>query len=70
MVIHSVTPLHLLLGGQQTRPARIKEIPGGYLEGVETPQGFCLSRLYSTDPAMFLKNEYAPGSIYPGTPGK
>lgn len=36
----------------------------GYLEGYETPQGFQLQRIHSTDLSMYLKSEYMPGGIY------
>lgn len=39
-------------------------VQGGYLEGTRTPQGFQTARLVSTDPSMYLRGEYAPGSFY------
>lgn len=65
MIIHSVTPVELLMEQPQASSAAVMEIQGGYLEGHRTPQGFVTSRLISTDPALYLKNEYAPGSILP-----
>jgi hypothetical protein len=64
MLIHSVTPLEMLIERPEIPAASIKEIPGGYLEGYDTPQGFCMSRLCSTDPMQYLRAEYTPGSIY------
>ena len=65
MIIHSIAPLHLLLEQPQIPQASMRQISGGYLEGVETPEGFQATRLCSTNPALYLKNEYAPGSILP-----
>ena len=42
----------------------VKQVAGGYLEGYDTPQGFCMARLCSTDPLQYLKAEYTPGQIY------
>ncbi|MCL2578491.1 MAG: YlzJ-like family protein [Oscillospiraceae bacterium] len=66
MIIHSVTPIQYLL--EDEKPSRIRAIAvaGGQLEGQDTPQGFVATRLYSTDPALYLKNEYKPGSIFRG----
>ena len=63
MIIHSITPMHCLLEQSELPQLRVQQISGGYLEGYQTPQGFQTSRLYSTDPALYLKNEYTPGSI-------
>lgn len=41
----------------------IMEIDGGLLEGEKTTEGFKVSRLISTDPGLFLKEEYAPGIV-------
>lgn len=61
MLIHSVTPLHLLTEQPDIPQRRLCEIEGGYVEGYDTPDGFQLSRLHSTDPTMYLKPDYAPG---------
>jgi len=63
VIIHSVTPVHFLLEQSEGPTMNMHRINGGYLEGRHTPQGFQASRLHSTDPALYLKNEYAPGSI-------
>ena len=66
MLIHSITPTALLMEQEEARPLTARMVAGGYLEGYDTPQGFQAARLYSTDPAQYLKSEYAPGSILPG----
>ena len=40
-----------------------RKIPGGYIEGTDTPDGFMVSRLISTDLKNYLKTEYSPGSM-------
>ncbi len=63
MLIHSVThPLLLTEYGLPAQSARA--FPGGVIEGVDTPEGFVVSRLCSTDLSLYLKDEYAPGNIY------
>ena len=63
MIIHSISPIHFLLEQAESHPVSVQQIDGGYLEGYHSPQGFHASRLHSTNPALYLKNEYAPGSI-------
>lgn len=41
----------------------MRSVQGGYAEGRWTNQGFEISRLCSTDPAMYLKSDYSPGAI-------
>lgn len=42
----------------------IKPFEGGYIEGFDTPQGFQVSRLMSTDPKLYLDKKYMPGGVY------
>lgn len=65
MIIHSVMPYAYLIEQPEGPAPATMEIKGGYLEGYQTPQGFVSGRLISTDPAMYLKAEYAPGSLLP-----
>lgn len=43
--------------------AAVMKIEGGLLLGEKTAEGFKVSRLISTDPGLFLKEELAPGAI-------
>jgi len=63
VIIHSIAPLEFLQEQPQLPQATMRQINGGYLEGQDTPQGFQATRLCSTNPALYLKTEYAPGSI-------
>lgn len=45
-------------------PSQYRETEYGYLEGTETPQGFCISRIHSTNLSMYLQPNYAPGNIF------
>jgi len=62
MFIYSVTPAHMLVEQQGPSDLEVLEVPGGYAEGRRTPRGFQVARLCSTDPAMYLKPDFAPGS--------
>lgn len=62
MLIHSVTS-PLMLTERQYPEMRLKSFEGGYLEGFDTADGFKLSRLHSTDPSLYLRNEFSPGSV-------
>lgn len=64
MLIHSVTPLHLLTENPAYPQMSIKPFDGGYVEGYDTEQGFQISRLNSTDPSLYLKSGFMPGGIY------
>lgn len=64
VLIHSVTPAHMLTPAGELPANNFKRVGGCYLEGVDTPDGFRLNRIHSTDPAMYLRPELAPGSIY------
>lgn len=56
-----------MLTPQQDLPeAVLRQVGNDIYEGVETPQGLQLSRIHSTDPAMYLKKELSPGSFYKG----
>jgi hypothetical protein len=66
MLIHSVTPPQALTEQPQIPALSMRHIPGGCIEGVETPAGFKATRLYSTNPAHYLKKGYSPGSILQG----
>lgn len=66
MLIHSVTPVQMLIEQPELPPYELRQIPGGYAEGQWTAQGFQIARLCSTDPGMYLRDEYAPGSIQSG----
>ena len=65
MIIHSITPAELLMLPDEGQQMSVQQINGGYLEGYHTEQGFQMTRLHSTNPALYLKNEYSPGSILP-----
>lgn len=64
MLIHSVTPAHLLTEQPPYPRPTHRMVGNDVLEGVETPQGFQISRVHSTDPAAYLNVSYSPGSFY------
>ena len=62
MILWTVEPVDSIFPSPQPERS-IMEIDGGLLEGEKTPEGFKVSRLISTDPGLFLKEEYAPGIV-------
>lgn len=62
MFIHSVMPAHLLIPNESSPVSAYRQIGNSYLEGEQTPQGFRLYRIHSTDPAMYLREGFTPGS--------
>ena len=64
MLIHSVTPIHMLTPQDDIPETEMRNLScGGYMELTRTPQGLMVSRISSTDPASYLKKEYSPGRI-------
>lgn len=43
---------------------RTQSFAGGMLEGQDTPEGFAINRVMSTDPSVYLNPALAPGQIY------
>lgn len=66
MFLYTVVSAEQLLYNDNLPACICKKIEGGYLEGEETPDGFLVSRLISTDPKVFLDERYAPGALYKG----
>lgn len=64
MIIHSVTPAWYLMEQPAAPTMEAVGFDGGYLEGVRQGGDLLISRVISTDPAVYLKPEYAPGSTY------
>lgn len=62
MILWTPEPVDRIFPSPQPKKS-IMEINGGLIEGEKTPEGFRISRLISTDPGLFLKEEYAPGMI-------
>lgn len=63
MILHSIAPLSSLLPADETPAAETIEVSGATLSGRRTPRGFEVSRVLSTDPAVYLNAAFAPGSI-------
>ena len=64
MIIHSVTPTWYLMEQPAAPTMEVAGLDGGYLEGVRQGRDLIISRVISTDPAVYLKPEFAPGSTY------
>lgn len=67
MLLHSVTPPHMIADGSMLPKYSVERIGHGYAELCETPDGLCMSSLHTTDLSMYLKPGYAPGAAFRGT---
>ena len=61
MFLWTREPMENVLPSCDPRPIT-RKFTGGYLEGFDTPEGFRVSRLVSTDLKNYLRTEYSPGS--------
>lgn len=62
MFLWTIEPMDSVFPSCDPRPVS-RRIPGGYVEGIDTPEGFRVSRLISTDLKNYLRTEYYPGSM-------
>jgi len=62
MILYSIVPPEQVFRQEPPRP-EIREIDGGFVEGVRGAEGFTVTRLCATDPKLYLSDRYAPGSI-------
>ena len=64
MVIHSIIdPLEIM--ERKRDPSVWQKVPGGLIQGIAGENGLTVTRLVSTDPAMYLDPRYQPGAAYP-----
>jgi hypothetical protein len=63
MLIHSIIdPLEML---EKTEDASVwQQVPGGFLQGLQGQNGLTVTRLISTDPALYLDPRYQPGAVF------
>lgn len=65
MLIYSLAPIDWSTpAAPEAGAVRCQPYPGGFLEGVDGPQGFTVRRVISTDPAAYLSPTLAPGAVY------
>lgn len=63
MVIHSIIdPLEIM--ERKSDPSVWQQVPGGLIQGIAGENGLTVTRLVSTDPAMYLDPRYQPGAAY------
>ena len=55
MIIHSVTPTWYLMEQPAAPTMEVAGFDGGYLEGVRQGRDLIISRVISTDPAVYLR---------------
>lgn len=64
MVIHSVTPIELLMPQMGAQNLVTKPFDRGFISGYDTPQGFAIANVISTDLSVYLDDKFSPGKIY------
>lgn len=69
MIIHSITPIGMLLPPDDSPPQQTMQVDGVTLRGRRTPDGFLVSSVFSTSPSAYLDGRFAPGSCYTGMQG-
>ncbi len=62
MILYSIVPPEQVFRQEPARP-EIREIDGGFVEGVRGETGFTVSRLCATELRMYLDDRYAPGAV-------
>lgn len=64
MLIHSIVPYEQIFPQTDIPKTSVKNFAGGYLELVTIEGKEQISRVESTDPAVYLKSRYTPGMVY------
>ena len=59
-VIHSIVPANQIFPAEPPK-TELVNLNGSFLEGIRSKDGLQISRVISTDPAMYLNEKYAPG---------
>ena len=63
MLIHSIAPPQFLTEQPELPECVWRSTGFGQVQGYKTAEGFCVARMQSTNPRMYLRQEYSPGSI-------
>lgn len=64
MIIHSVAPIDMLIEPMSGQNLVTKPFEHGYLTGYSSENGFVISNVISTDPKVYLNDNFSPGKIY------
>lgn len=62
MILHSIIPPEAVMYVEEPIEYETRQLPNGYIQGVNSNGKFTVSRLISTDPSLYLDPRYAPGS--------
>ncbi|WP_040196567.1 YlzJ-like family protein [Candidatus Soleaferrea massiliensis] len=63
-MLYTVVPIELLSYPAEEAKTEFKNITGGMLEMCKQDDGYKVVRLISTDPKMYLDDQYSPGRTY------
>jgi len=66
VLIHAAAPVWMPQA--PVSPTAVRRFAGGCCEGLDTPQGFVVQRIISTDPADYLSPHCYPGAVLPPEP--
>jgi hypothetical protein len=64
VLIYSIAPMEALVEPPELPKLRCCRSGFGFVSGYDTPTGFQITRLHSTDPSVYLRGELAPGKIW------
>lgn len=67
MLLYTIMPYDSIFGqgpiAQEEQPQTgTSAIQGGFVEWTQVGKNRCVSRVYSTDPSVYLRADYAPGA--------
>ncbi len=62
MILYSIVPPEQVFPSPPPEYA-VRRVHNSYIQGIEQGGEFTVSRLISTDPAMYLDPRYRPGSV-------
>lgn len=65
MLLYTIMPYEAIFPPASDMQIETRPVKGGFIELVRGPEGPAVSRLISTDPAMYLKGP-SPGELYRG----
>ena len=69
MILYTILPAEQIFAEGAAPQCECVSLDGMILEGVKGPDGLQISRVISTDPAVYLDSRYSPGQVYRQTPG-
>lgn len=63
MVLYTIIPPEQIFDAPQDAAYRVRSLHNSYIEGTAVGEAFCVSRLITTDPKLYLDPRFSPGSM-------